>query len=110
MIGIYCLRNLNNGKCYVGQSIDIERRISQHLNTLWNFSCIGDAIREHGKEVFESEVLEICPKSELDAKERYWIAKLDCLTPNGYNVQEGGPSQLKKKDLTLLINNPDITG
>lgn len=29
MIGIYKITNMNTGKCYVGQSIDIEKRWKQ---------------------------------------------------------------------------------
>lgn len=32
MIGIYCIENKINHKCYIGQAIDIERRWSQHKN------------------------------------------------------------------------------
>ena len=30
MIGIYKITNKENGKCYVGQSNNIERRFSEH--------------------------------------------------------------------------------
>ena len=33
MIGIYKITNTTNGKCYIGQSRDIEARWAKHLST-----------------------------------------------------------------------------
>ena len=34
--GVYCLTNTNNGKCYIGSSKDILKRITQHFYLLQN--------------------------------------------------------------------------
>lgn len=34
LCGIYCIENLANGKRYIGQSKNIERRINNHKNLL----------------------------------------------------------------------------
>lgn len=36
MIGIYCILNLVNDKIYIGQSVDIERRLRSHISHLIN--------------------------------------------------------------------------
>ena len=32
--GIYLIQNIKNGKCYVGQSKDIDKRIKEHKNAM----------------------------------------------------------------------------
>lgn len=96
MIGIYKITNKINGKVYVGQSIDIEERWKQHEYKAFNIngnaynSAIHQAFRKYGVENFEYQVIELCSVEELDAKEIYWIDKLDTLSPKGYNILPGG--------------------
>ena len=96
MIGIYKITNLVNNKIYIGQSINIIERWKQHEYKAFNESekaynsAIHAAFRKYGLENFKLEVLEECSVDELDEKERYWIRKLDSLTPNGYNILVGG--------------------
>ena len=33
--GIYLIQNIKNGKCYVGQSKDIDKRIKEHKNAMY---------------------------------------------------------------------------
>lgn len=96
MIGIYKITNKVNGKIYIGQSINIEKRIHEHF---WKASCEKDvsfnsilhiAIRKYGKEQFITEVLEECSVEELDDKEKYYIHYYNSITPNGYNILSGG--------------------
>ena len=91
MIGIYCIRNQINGKCYVGQSVNIKSRIAQHFNLRDNHTiCLHNAIRKYGKEMFVWEVLELCSEAILDDRECYWIDALSCIRPKGYNLRTGG--------------------
>ena len=71
MIGIYLITNSLNGKKYVGQSIDIQRRFKEHQsNSRYKLGReIDIAIKEYGKENFTYEVLEECSKEMLDKKE-----------------------------------------
>lgn len=80
-IGIYCIKNNVNGKIYVGQSINIERRIITHKRSIkscdisksrTNINVLYDAIK-HGEDVFEFNVLEICSKDMLYRREKHWI-------------------------------------
>lgn len=96
MIGIYKITNKINNKIYIGQSIDIKERWKQHFYKAYNKkelgynSAIHQAFRKYGYENFSFEVIEVCKKEELDAKEIYWIKTLNSLTPNGYNILPGG--------------------
>lgn len=96
MIGIYKITNLINGKIYIGQSININKRIKQHF---WKSQCQKDvsynsvlhsAIRKYGKDNFIWEVLEECDISEIDKKEQFYIQQYNSLVPNGYNILVGG--------------------
>ncbi len=87
MIGIYKITNKTNGKGYVGQSNNINRRFSEHC---WKKEIpIDKAIQKYGKENFIFEVLEECSLDELDSKEVYWIEKEGAFK-NGYNCNIGG--------------------
>lgn len=89
--GIYLIRHSVSGKCYVGQSVDIPRRWSEHRSPGDNEpSPIGRAIRKHGKEAFEFSVLEECPRGLLNERETFFIKMLNTLSPDGYNLNGGG--------------------
>lgn len=87
--GIYKIENLLNGKSYIGQSIEIEHRFAKHKCAKDNF-YIHRAIRKYGIKNFSFEILEECNKELLDEREKYWIAEINTLIPNGYNMIQGG--------------------
>lgn len=91
MIGIYLITNKLNGKKYVGQSNDIERRFKEHCypGRYKNGYPIDVAIHVDGKENFDFSVLEECSIEELNQKETYWIEKLQTYK-KGYNCNLGG--------------------
>lgn len=96
MVGIYLITNKLNGKSYVGQSIDIKTRWSSHKSRSQSFTehhdnmIIHAAMQKYGIENFSFEVLEECSPQQLDEREKYWIAKLNTITPDGYNILPGG--------------------
>lgn len=113
MIGIYKITNLVNGKVYIGQSVDINRRIKRHKSRAFNINSNGygyplyKAIRKYGIDNFSFEVLEECAKDELNEKEIYYITKYDSWK-NGYNQNEGGNSvthnmKLTEDDVSAII-------
>lgn len=68
MIGIYKIQNKQNGKIYIGQSNDIERRIKEHCypNRYKKSRCLIDyAIHKYGVENFTYETVEECSLEEL---------------------------------------------
>ncbi len=93
-IGIYKYTNKINGNSYIGQSINIEQRYQQHLFDAKNLAtrkgtAIDKAIAKYGIENFTFEILEECPKEQLNEREKYWINFYDTYN-NGYNLTSGG--------------------
>lgn len=90
--GIYLITNTLNGMQYIGQSIDIGQRWSQHKATAKNIKENADlyqAMREYGIENFICEILEECNKDQLNEREIYWIDYYDTFY-HGYNMTRGG--------------------
>lgn len=89
---IYVIKNTINDKVYVGQAINPHRRFVQHLcngNRSLDNLPIHLAIKKYGKQNFYYEILEENIEN-YDEKEAYWIKKLNSISPNGYNILEGG--------------------
>ena len=87
MIGIYKITNKLDGKIYIGQSTNIERRLNEHKRK--RFVTIDDYINVLGVDNFDFEIIETCSLEELDKKEQEYIAKYNS-TKEGYNHQSGG--------------------
>ena len=79
-IGIYCITEIETGKVYIGQSVDIEKRWRTHQKarpiTQFHYRIVH-------------QLLDVDVKA-LDALERLYINMLDSLTPNGLNRTKGG--------------------
>ena len=87
MIGIYKITKKSNGKSYVGQSNDINRRFDEHKYK--KELAIDQAIQKYGAAAFDFEILEECPVEDLDTKEKFWIEYFQSKTI-GYNSTAGG--------------------
>lgn len=87
MIGIYKITNKNNGKVYIGQSNNVERRLSEHKQK--RTQTIDNIINVLGVENFDFEIVEECNQDDLDKKEKEYIEKYDSVS-NDYNIQKGG--------------------
>lgn len=72
MIGIYKITKKQNGKSYIGQSNNIERRIKEH-QTKGKTSRIpvDAAIEKYGIEAFTYEIIEECSLNKLNEREQY---------------------------------------
>lgn len=94
--GIYMITNKINGKKYIGQSVNIERRWYDHKYKAFykdeiSFdSPIHQAFRKYGTENFDFTILTECSVEELDKKEIDLISEYQSLYPNGYNIMIGG--------------------
>lgn len=101
--GIYLIENLANGKKYIGQSVDVEKRWKNHLSAAFNINekvygyPLYRAIRKYGKDNFKFSMIEECNKEELNDKEIYWIAKM---VPE-YNQTRGGNQYVSGKKLRV---------
>ena len=94
-IGIYLIRNKINNKVYVGQSVNIKDRWSNHKRELEKGIHYNDHLQKsynkYGKTNFEFKVIEYCEKEKLDELEVYWIKYFDSMKwEKGYNSESGG--------------------
>lgn len=93
--GIYSIINISTGKVYVGQSINVARRLTRHKSQLRGNKChnsyLQNAFNKYGADDFSFEVLESCNVSMLDEREVYWINHFDSTNRNkGFNRECGG--------------------
>ena len=106
MIGIYKITKKDDGKSYIGQSNNIERRFKEHQYK--KELAIDQAIQKYGKEAFEYEILEECKLSELDKKEKYWIKYYNTYKGFGYNCDEGGGDNRNENNGRTKLTNEDV--
>lgn len=111
--GIYRIVNKLNGKCYVGQSVDIERRFEEHNKKYRNYKGepyrrLYDALHKYGIYNFESELLELCGPEKLNEREIHWINYFDSLR-NGYNMTIGGKSCAGENHPSAKLTDEEVT-
>lgn len=104
MIGIYKITNLINNKSYIGQSVCIKRRISEHLHYKDPQQRIDRAIAKYGKQNFSWEVIEECSITDLSTREQYWINYYNTYH-DGYNDTIGGDGS---PNLSIKLSKEDI--
>lgn len=91
-----------SGKSYIGQTIksNVEERWKQHLKPSNKCRAIYNAIQKYGWDNFQKDWYE-CPDEELNDHEELMVEVLGTLSPNGYNLKEGGangkPSEESKQ-------------
>lgn len=88
-----------NGKYYVGQTIGTlnARKNEHHCAARTNSDeCLAfhKAIRKYGRDSFAWSIVQeiFSGQDELNLAEIFWIKALNSLSPNGYNLREGGNS------------------
>lgn len=111
MQGIYKITNKINGKIYIGQSIDLDRRKKEHIRDLNknrnHNNHFQNAWNKYGEENFKFEYIHIVEdSSELNYLETYYINLYDSTNPdNGYNYTYGGDnpsvSELYREEIRL---------
>jgi group I intron endonuclease len=110
--GIYKITNLTNGDCYVGQSVNIEKRWKDHIHTSTNKKVVNykyplyNSIRKYGTENFKFEILELVPnKNDLTIKEQFYydLYKPEyCLIEPKNSALEVGRKSVHKIDIRTL--------
>ena len=113
MTGIYSIKNTINNKIYVGQSVNLESRFTDHKSALRNNrhfnKHLQDSWNKYGEESFEFNIIEECEDQNLDEREQFYIAKYDSMNPLfGYNRNSGGStnkqlSEELKKHLSSVL-------
>ena len=86
---IYIIKNDINNKVYIGQSVNPKERFKAHCQEKDKDIYFDKIIHKYGKDHFWYEILE-SQVENYNEREQYWIAKYDCLIPNGYNLSPGG--------------------
>lgn len=91
--GIYKITNLKTKECYIGQAVDLATRWKDHAKCGLGIDTpagnkLYKAMQEYGIWNFSWEVLEFCPKTELNEKEKYYI-NLYQAKEYGYNGNKG---------------------
>ena len=112
---IYKITN-PEGKVYIGQTINLNKRIGNYKNPRKNWNtAIAISIRNNGWELHTFEIIEEClvisDKELLNLREIYWINYYDSFN-NGLNSTIGGngtygykhTDEHKKKISKLFIN------
>ena len=91
---IYQIKNSSNDKVYIGQTIqhNVATRWAEHIKSInsGNDSHLIRAFKYHGVENFTFSVVTELPNDQLDKAEIYEISNKNSLSPNGYNIREGG--------------------
>lgn len=103
----YAGENLLTHKIYIGQTtFQIKNRINNHK---YATTLIGYMIREYGWENFVWVILEECDNREqMIEREKFWIKKLNCKFPNGYNLSDGGTDTGRITLQSVIKNNNPV--
>lgn len=91
--GIYKITNIKTKECYIGQAMHIKERFVEHAKCGLGIDTpagnkLYKAIQEFGLWNFSFEVLEECPREQLNEKEKYYI-DLYSSYDYGYNSTRG---------------------
>lgn len=91
--GIYKITNQENDKCYIGQSVDVAKRWKDHAKCGLGIDAPqGNKLYKEMQEIgiwnFSWELLEECPREQLNEKEKFYI-ELYQSKDYGYNTTKG---------------------
>ena len=92
--GIYKITNIDSGKCYIGKSTNVKKRIQDHFKSSVGITSIADqavhhAMLEEGLWNWAVEVIIYCDKDKLNEMEKYYIDFFKA-QEYGYNKTGGG--------------------
>ena len=101
---LYRIKHKVNKKAYIGQTIrPIQVRLEEHQKGK-SKGCrlIYNAIKKYGWKNFDIDYYD-CPDEDLNDHEEFLVEVLETLTPNGYNLREGGGARGKPSEETRQI-------
>lgn len=92
--GIYRITNIRTQECYIGQGVDVAKRLTEHIKGTLGIQSIADqrvhhAMAEEGLESWTFELLEECEKEQLNEREKYYISYYKS-NEFGFNRTVGG--------------------
>jgi group I intron endonuclease len=95
VVGVYCIENVVNNKKYIGKSIDIFLRFSQHKKDLIenrHFNAhLQYSFNKYGIKNFIFYIIEECGKDVFGEREKYYVKMYKTKNPEyGYNKTDGG--------------------
>ena len=95
--GIYKITNLVNNKVYIGQSVDIKERWSEHRRALnlnkHSSQHFQRSWNKYGFANFVFEIIEECEKEKLTEREQFWIDYYGGINSEQlYNYRDAGSS------------------
>lgn len=99
--------NKKNGKKYIGQSTNIQRRKEEHIKWPSSHSRFDTELHAIGEEQFIFSVLEECAVDYLDERETYWIKYYDSVN-TGYNLTYGGQSYRGESNPGAKLSDDDV--
>jgi len=87
--GIYLIKNMINGKVYIGSTKDFIGRKKAHFTMTKHHNLHLDrAFKKYGKKNFEFIPIQYCKKTELLINEQYWMNHFESRNRDlGYNIQ-----------------------
>ncbi|WEK53329.1 MAG: GIY-YIG nuclease family protein [Candidatus Cohnella colombiensis] len=92
-IGIYKITNLINGKVYIGQTVNYNKRIKTHISKLRTNTHHNEHLQRawdlYGEENFSVEPITECSIADLDKLEIAAMKEYDSVN-SGYNLINGG--------------------
>ena len=87
--GIYKIEHVASGKKYIGQAVDIKRRLGEHKYSLKAKRApsvkLQRAWDKYGENAFIFQTLLVCHASDLNMYEQIIMDHYDCVK-NGYNI------------------------
>lgn len=91
--GIYKVTNTKTNEIYIGKSVKIADRFSNHIKSAYGLEGVAEsqfqrALKKYGIDIFTWELLEECPKEKLSEREKYYIVFYGT-KEYGYNQREG---------------------